>query len=166
MIRTGGFTAESAEREEGDESGRPGRREASRQEASRHLAAERGGELAADEEVDGVGAELVGELALVGVAEEEEVGALAGGDLASVLEAEEFGGVEGGGGDCLGGAEVAVADGEGDGHGDGGAGGGAGVVVGGEGEEAAGLDESSRPGVAAVEMEAAGGEDDAEGARG
>ena len=71
----------------------------------------------ADDEVDRGAAELVAELAMVGVAEHDEVGAVAGFECSDVGISEQVCGVGCAGGDCFGGGDAEVADGQGDGHG-------------------------------------------------
>ncbi len=112
----------------------------------------------ADDEIDMGAAELVAELAFVGVAEHDEIGAVVGFELACIAVAEELGGVGGAGGDGFGGGDAEVADGQCDGHGHGEAGGRAGVGVGGDDEGAAGVDECFSVGVAGIDMEARAGE--------
>ena len=123
-----------------------------------------GVELAGFDDVGDEGAgEAVAEIAIIGGVEDEEVGLFAGFDGADeIILGEGFGGVDGGGGDGLGGCHFHLTAGEGDDEGHVFTPGGARVAVGGEGEIGVGLDEGFGGGIFGL-GEAKGGAGKADG---
>src|ERR1017187_10209968 len=107
---------------------------------------------AAAGEVDGVGgiaAEEVGELAIVVAIVDGEIGQFAGFEGADfVAAAEAVGGVDGGGGNRLGGCHLQLRGGEGEHHGHGSGGGRPGVKIGGQDDGHAAIDHAARRRVA------------------